>query len=187
MRRAFRPNRGFTLTELVIVIIVLGILAATAVPKFLNLQRDAKISTLAGLSGQLQEQSTIAHLRAKMDNIPVADDCSYDCNGHPNWDGSMEAGHYFVNTTDGTRLYIRWGYPLYTSSTGSVAGPNFKKAMGVNDSEFVFAGENPLKIVPRQWQDKLDQITAGSYKCHVEYWSATSPVGNSIKTATDDC
>ena len=35
------PNKGFTLIELVIVIIVLGILAATAIPKFINIQDDA--------------------------------------------------------------------------------------------------------------------------------------------------
>ena len=44
-------HRGFTLIELVIAIIVLGILAATAVPKFLNLQNDAEKATLKGFSG----------------------------------------------------------------------------------------------------------------------------------------
>ena len=42
MKSHHTKNSGFTLIELVIVIIVLGILAATAVPKFINLRADAK-------------------------------------------------------------------------------------------------------------------------------------------------
>ncbi|WP_407676617.1 pilus assembly FimT family protein [Photobacterium obscurum] len=34
-------NRGFTLIELIVVIVLLGILATTAAPKFLNMQHDA--------------------------------------------------------------------------------------------------------------------------------------------------
>ena len=40
-----KRSAGFTLIELVIVIVILGILAVTAAPKFLNLQSDARAST----------------------------------------------------------------------------------------------------------------------------------------------
>jgi len=180
-------NVGFTLIELVIVIIVLAILAATAVPKFINLQRDAKIATLSGIAGQLEEQSKIAYLRAQLDNIPISDDCSYDCNGHLNWDGSQAAGHYFITTADGTKLYMRWGYPLYSSVETSVANINFKSAMGLTDSEFVFVESNPFKIIPRQWADKLAAIEKGNFNCHIEYRSATSSDGNDVRIVADDC
>lgn len=44
-----KKNRGFTLIELVVVIVILGILAVTAAPKFLNLQDDAHESRAAGV------------------------------------------------------------------------------------------------------------------------------------------
>ena len=44
-----KRSAGFTLIELVIVIIILGILAVTAAPKFLNLRGGARESTLKGM------------------------------------------------------------------------------------------------------------------------------------------
>ena len=46
-------NRGFTLIELVTVMIILAILAVVAVPKFLDLSRDAEISILQAMKGSL--------------------------------------------------------------------------------------------------------------------------------------
>lgn len=46
-------QKGFTLIELIIVIVVLSILAMTAASKFINLQRDSRISALQGLKGEM--------------------------------------------------------------------------------------------------------------------------------------
>jgi len=48
-----KKQAGFTLIELIIVIVILGILAVTAAPKFLNLQGDANSSTIKGVDGAL--------------------------------------------------------------------------------------------------------------------------------------
>ncbi len=56
-------NKGFTLIELVVVIIILGILAAVAVPRFVNLQSEAKTSALQGLKGALASVLSTSHAK----------------------------------------------------------------------------------------------------------------------------
>lgn len=52
---------GFTLIELVVVIVILGILAAFAVPKMMGLEGQARASTVNSMSGSLRSAATMAY------------------------------------------------------------------------------------------------------------------------------
>ena len=66
-------RNGFTLIELVVVILILGILAVTAAPKFINLQNDAKKSTVEGFLGAMKSTVEMLHLKAQIQGKTGAD------------------------------------------------------------------------------------------------------------------
>jgi len=62
MRAIGKPKRlGFTLIELVVVIALLSILAAFAIPRYAGLEREARAATILGLSGSIRSAAALVH------------------------------------------------------------------------------------------------------------------------------
>ncbi|MCL1046362.1 type II secretion system GspH family protein [Shewanella electrodiphila] len=68
-----QKQQGFTLIELVVVIIILGILAVTAAPKFINLQGDARVSTLQGVKAAIQSANSLVYSKSALAGVEKGD------------------------------------------------------------------------------------------------------------------
>ncbi|WP_395339863.1 type IV pilin protein [Ningiella sp. W23] len=90
-------NKGFTLIELVIVVVILGLLAATAIPRFLNVTEDAEDATVEGVSGGFA--TGVGLVRAQ-----------WEIEGRPS--NNLAANQTFV-TIEGIRIAVDadTGYP----------------------------------------------------------------------------
>ncbi|UJQ37257.1 prepilin-type N-terminal cleavage/methylation domain-containing protein [Aeromonas caviae] len=92
-----KKQSGFTLIELVIVIIILGILAVTAAPKFLNLQEDAKKSAAQGVQAAVSSSAQLVYSKSALEGI------ERDPSGA-------------VSSSDGTKIDVVFGYPAATDA-----------------------------------------------------------------------
>lgn len=143
-----KHSAGFTLIELVIVIIILGILAVTAAPKFLNLQGDARASTLSGMKAAMESASSLVYSKSVLQGIEK----KAKANGV-----GVSAGSSTVMT--------HYGYP-----TADAAGIAVAVDMSTGDWRGVSSGNNTYVV----WLNSTAG-NAASAACKVVYTQARTP------------
>lgn len=168
-----RNQKGFTLIELIIVIVVLGILAVTAAPQFINFSGDARASALKGMEGSVKGAMQLTYSKAAISGVEEDDEATVEIKG--------------------TDIDLAYGYPVAElTNTGNgniidVLDADFGDGVITNDWIYIIDGTSVSIAQSSTFSEAPDDVAAlETAQCFIEYSEATGESTPATVTVTDD-